>query len=141
MDTKIYYASKTGNTKKIAETMAKVLSCSVAPMTANSSSISADILFLGAAVYATHDHDIDPLVREFIGNLDVKKIKKAVLFCTGFANTAIVSMKSHLAGKGIPVDENTFFCKGNFFIFFNFGHPNSADLKAAENFALEISKK
>jgi flavodoxin len=135
MNIKVFYWSKTGNTKKVAAAMANVLGCKADSILSNSEPVSANILFLGAAVYATFNHEVDPVVSEFIGRLDPAKIGKVVLFCTGFADTAIKIMRELLKKKGIPLAENSFFCKGKLFIFFNFGHPNDTDLENAKIFA------
>jgi flavodoxin len=139
MNIKVLYWSKTGNTKKVAETMADVLGCNAESILSLRESVSADILFLGAAVYATFNHEVNPAVTEYIGCLDPAKIGKVVLFCTGFADTAIGIMRGHLKRRGIPVAENSFFCKGKMFIFFNFGHPNKTDLENAKSFAKTYS--
>jgi flavodoxin len=135
MTIKVFYCSKTGNTKKVAEAMAHELGCEAESILSNSTPVSADLLFLGAAVYATYNHEINPAVVKFIERLDPEKIGKVVLFCTGFANTAVGIMKNHLVKKGIPVAENSFYCKGKLFIFFNFGHPDKADFENAKRFA------
>jgi flavodoxin len=135
MNSKVFYWSKTGNTKKVAETMADVLGCKAESILSYREPVSADILFLGAAVYATFNHEVNPAVTEFIGRLDPAKIGKVILFCTGFADTAIGIMRGHLKRRGVPVAESSFFCKGKMFIFFNFGHPNGTDLASAKSFA------
>jgi flavorubredoxin len=135
MTVKIIYFSATGNTRKVAEAMADELGCEAEPMGQDASGVSADVLFLGAAVYATFDHDVNPAVRDFIAKLDPAKVKKTVLFCTGFAETALVTMQGLLAKRNIPVSDNTFFCKGKLFVVFNFGHPNRDDLVSARKFA------
>lgn len=138
MNIRIFYFSASGNTKKVAEAMAEELGCKAESMETAGSSVSADILFLGAAVYATFDHGINPAVSNFISRLDPKKVKKAVLFCTGFVQTAITTMKDLLGKRNIPVSENSFFCKGKLFVVFNFGHPDRADLVNAKKFARSI---
>jgi flavodoxin len=139
MNIKVLYWSKTGNTKKIAETMADVMGCMAESILSLREPVSADILFLGAAVYATFNHEVDPKVSEFIQGLDPAKIGKVILFCTGFADTAVKLMRGLLKSKGISVAENSFFCKGKMFIFFNFGHPDKTDLENAKTFAKTYS--
>jgi Flavodoxins len=135
MNIRVFYWSKTGNTKKVAETMADVLGCQAESILSDPEPVSADILFLGAAVYATFNHEINPAVSEFIGRLDPTKIGKVILFCTGFADTAVKTMSGLLKKKGIPFAEDSFFCKGKMFLFFNFGHPNGTDIENAKRFA------
>jgi len=138
MNAKVYYCSKTGNTKRIAETMADVLECKAESILSSGPPVSADMLFLGSAVYATFNHEVNPSVKEFIERLDPAKIGKVVLFCTGFADTAVGIMKGLLKKKGIAVAEKSFFCKGKMFIFFNFGHPDKTDLENAKRFAKSV---
>ena len=138
MKIEVFYWSKTGNTKKVAKTIADVLGCKAESILSSHEPISADILFLGAAVYATFNHEVNPAIREFIGRLDPAKIGKVVLFCTGFADTAVKIMSELLKNRRIPFAENSFFCKGKFFIFFNFGHPNDTDLENAKSFAKTV---
>lgn len=135
MDSKVIYFSATGNTRKIAEAMADELGCKAEPMGQDPAGVTADVLFLGAAVYATFDHDVNPAVKDFIAKLDPKKVKKTVLFCTGFVETALATMKGLLAKRNIPVSDHTFFCRGKLFVVFNFGHPNREDLVNARKFA------
>jgi flavodoxin len=80
MNIRVFYCSKTGNTKKVAETMADVLGCKAESILSDREPVSADILFLGAAVYATFNHEVNPAVSEFIARLDPIKIGKVVLF-------------------------------------------------------------
>jgi flavodoxin len=135
MNIKILYWSKTGNTRKVAEAMADALGCKAESILSIREKVSADILFLGAAVYATFNHEVDPKVSEFIQGFDPARIGKVVLFCTGFADTAVKLMVELLKRRGIAVADKSFFCKGKMFIFFNFGHPNKTDLENAKNFA------
>jgi flavodoxin len=140
MNNKVFYCSKTGNTKKVAETMAGVLECKAESILSNGCPVSADILFLGSAVYATFNHEVNPAVRKFIEQLDPAKIGKVVLFCTGFADTAVGIMRGLLKRRGIAVAEQSFFCKGKMFLFFNFGHPDKTDLENAKSFAAEFGR-
>jgi flavodoxin len=138
MNIRIFYHSATGNTKKVAEAMAEKLGVTAENIATYNFSVSADLLFIGTAVYATYDHGINPAVKEFIAKLEPKKVKKAVLFATGFVPKAIDSMRSLLKEKRIPVAEDSFFCKGKLFVIFNFGHPNKKDLENAKAFAVKF---
>lgn len=141
MNIRIFYHSATGNTRKVAEAMAEELGVTAEDIASYNFSVSADVLFVGTAVYATYDHGINPAVRDFISKLDPKKVKKTVLFATGFVLTAITTMKNLLRDRKIPVAEESFFCKGKLFVIFNFGHPNNTDLKNAKIFAKNIISK
>jgi flavodoxin len=141
MNIEIFYHSKTGNTKKVAEAMAGVTGSKARQIGSDPVPVSADLLFIGAAVYATYDHGIDPVVKGFIERLDPKKTREAVLFCTGFTDNANMAMKELLNRKGIKVNERSFYCKGKLFFFLNFGHPDKTDLENARQFAQNIISK
>jgi len=140
MKTRVFYASQTGNTKKIAASIASALGVEPESVGEAGGPIEADLLFIGGAVYATHDHGIKPELARFIANLDPRKVGKAAIFCTGFEDRASGILRGLLASKGIPIVEQHFFCKGKFFLF-NLGHPGTADLEAAHAFALRVGGK
>jgi flavodoxin len=139
MTTRIAYFSTTGNTRKVAEAIAKAGRCPVNPI--DSFPVSGeviDLLFLGAAVYATHDHGIHASMKRFIADLDPDKIKKVALFSTGFIQSeAITMMRRLLETRGINVAADSFFCLGRFALF-NMGHPNAKDLEAAAEFTRKL---
>lgn len=135
MKTAVYFSSLTGNTRKVAEAMAASIGCSAIPVDSGAPSERVDLCFLGGAVYATHDHGIQPELRRFIEALEPRKVGGVVLFCTGFRQDAVAIMTALLEAKGIPVAKERFFCKGKLFLVFNFGHPNGRDLSAAASFA------
>jgi flavodoxin len=140
MNTLVSYYSVTGNTRRVAETMAKSMGCRTAAIgQVKLDGGKIDLLFLGAAVYATHDHGVHAAVRKFIAALDPAKVGRVVLFGTGFIHSdAIAIMRRLLEVRGIAVAAETFFCLGRF-TFFNMGHPNSKDLEAAAAFARKLS--
>jgi len=138
MKIRICYHSETGNTKKIAEAMAIELGVTAESVDTAAASIEADILFLGGAVYATCDHGLHPSVKSFIDGLDGEKIRRVALFRTGFSDEAIALMSSLIKAKGIPVEAESFSCKGRF-LFFSFGHPGKGDLEAARAFARRMT--
>lgn len=135
MNVRIFYHSTTGNTKKVAEAMAGQLGVKAEDIATYNFSVAADVLFIGTAVYATYDHGINPAVRAFIAKLEPSKVRKAVLFATGFAPKAIDTMRELLKDRKITVAGESFFCKGKLFVIFNFGHPNKTDLEKAREFA------
>ena len=136
MDAKVFYASKTGNTKKVAEAIAGALGSRAQRITGSESGVEAAVLFLGAAVYATEDHGPLPEVLEFLGRLDPASVKEAAVFTTGFKEgDACGKLRGLLERRGLRVRKESFFCPGRFFLFFNFGRPNAEDLKGAMEFA------
>ena len=72
----VRYYTKTGNTKRLAEAMAKVLGVEARPISEPVTE-TVDYLFLGNSYYA---FDIDPEVKQFVASLDPAKIGKIVNF-------------------------------------------------------------
>ncbi len=138
MKTWVLYYSKGGNTKKIAEAIAEELAV---PKTEQVPPAyppeNVQLLFLGTGVYAGKP---DPKMIEFIRTLNNNRVKNAVVFGTkgGNDNRAIETVKSLLKEKGINVIDETFSCKGKYFLFFNRKNPNCEELKAAKAFARKI---
>lgn len=136
MKTEVRYYSQTGNTKKIAEAIAKQSSVTAEPITEPIEG-DTDILFLGGAVYA---FDIDPKLKTFIADLDAQKIKKVAIFSTAaLVKSAYKQMKDALDEKGINVSAKEFHCPGHY-KFLKKGRPNDEDIENAEKFAQDILK-
>ena len=137
MKTWVLYYSKGGNTKKIADAIAEelgVLKSEQIPPAYPPENIN--LLFLGTGVYAGKP---DPKMIEFVRTLNTNRVKNAVVFGTvGGQDTAIEMVKALLKEKGINVIDETFSCKGKFFLFFNRNKPDSNDIKAAKEFARRI---
>lgn len=138
MKTWVLYYSKGGNTKKVAEAIAEeleVLKTEQIPPAYPPENVQ--LLFLGTGVYAGKP---DPKMIEFIRTLNNNRVKNAVVFGTkgGDDIRAIETVKSLLKEKGINVIDETFSCKGKYFIFFNRKKPDGEDLKAAKAFARRI---
>jgi flavodoxin len=136
MNTQVAYYSVTGNTRKVAESIAMSAGCQATAIGQGKiDGEKIDLLFLGAAVYATHQHGIHEAVKKFIADLDPARIKKVALFSTGFIQSeAIPMMRRLLATRGIKVAAESYFCLGRFALF-NMGHPNVKELEAAGTFA------
>ncbi len=135
MNVRVIYHSVTGNTRKVADIIAGAVGCqatSIDKYTGDAGPV--DLLFLGAAVYATHDHGLHASVKTFIDGLDPAKVRNVALFSTGFIQSeAIAMMKRRLEARGIAVAGQSCFCLGRFALF-NLGHPNAADLAKARDF-------
>lgn len=133
----VYFYSKSGNTKKIANAIADSIGCRAKTMDEKITE-SVDILFLGASVYWA---GIDPVVKKFIKSLDASKVKKVVIFSTSaLAERAKPDIQKLLSQKGIAVEENDFYCRGEFMLLHK-GKPDNQDLKDAAKFARRIIEK
>ncbi len=133
MKVQVRYLSKSGNTKKIADAIARASGCK-AESIEHGIEEETDLLFLGAAVYAA---GIDSQMKEFINHLD-HKVKKVVVFSTAAVlPSAYPQMKKILMQNNIAVDEQEFHCRGKFAMMHS-GRPNASDIQAAEKFAKTV---
>lgn len=130
----VRYYTKTGNTKKLAEAVAKAAEVEALPISVPVDDF-VDVLFLGNSYYA---FSIDPEVRDFVRSLDKSKVGKIVNFgSAAMLNSTYKKVKVEADKVGIPMDEREFHCKGEFKGLHK-GRPNDKDLKAAEAFAKQI---
>ncbi len=130
----VRYYTKTGNTKRLAEAIAKAVGVEALPVTAPVAE-SVDILFLGNSYYA---FTIDPEVRRFIESLDKEKVGKIVNFgSAAMMNSTWKKVKAVADKVGISMDEREFHCKGEFKGLHK-GKPDESDLDAAAAFAKKI---
>lgn len=137
MKVSVFYRSVTGNTAKVARAMARRLGVEAHEVKDYEGEVAADLLFLGAAVYATCDHGLDPALKDFITGLDPSRVGQVALFKTGFESDAIPRMKALLESCGIKVARDSFSCPGRF-LFFKLGHPDASDLSRAEEFSARV---
>lgn len=129
----IRYYSKTGNTKKLADTIGAALKVEVqdvsVPLTEDT-----DILFLGSSVYAA---GVDQQIKDFIQNINVK-VEKIVNFSTAaLLPSNYPQIKKLLAAKGFVISEDEFHCRGSFQMLHR-GKPDVEDLKKAAEFAKRV---
>ncbi len=130
----VRYYTKTGNTKKLAEAVAKELGVEALPLSEPVNE-AVDLLFLGNSYYA---FSIDPEVRNFVESLDSKKIGKIVNFgSAAMLNSTFKKVKAVADKKGIAMDTREFHCRGEFKGIHK-GRPNEEDLKAAAQFAKQF---
>ena len=130
----VRYYTKTGNTKRLAEAVAKAAGTEAFPISKPVDE-KTDILFLGNSYYA---FSIDPEVRDFIRSLDPKLVGRIVNFgSAAMLNSTWKKVKSEADKAGIQMDEREFHCKGEFKGIHK-GKPDEDDLKAAAAFARSI---
>ena len=127
----VRYYTKTGNTKRLAEAMARELGVEALPISEPIKE-AVDYLFLGNSYYA---FNIDPEVRRFVASLDKNKVGKIVNFgSAAMLNSTYKKVKEEADKVGIAMDEKEFHCKGEFKGIHK-GRPNEGDLAAAVQFA------
>ena len=130
----VRYYTKTWNTKRLAEAVAKAVGAEALPISTPVTE-PVDILFLGNSYYA---FTIDPEVRTFVRSLEKEKVGKIVNFgSAAMMNSTWKKVKAEADKTGIPMDEREFHCKGEFKGVHK-GRPNEEDLKAAAEFARKI---
>ena len=134
MKIEVRYYSKSGNTKKIADAIAKQ-----AGVTAKSIREpvqgEVDILFLGTGIYA---FDIDPELKGYIAALNPANIKEVVVFSTAaIVKSAYEKTKGYLQNQGLTVSNQEYHCPGHYMILRK-GRPNAEDVKEAGRFAKSI---
>ena len=135
MNIAVRYDSKTGNTKKLAEAIAKELG-TVALTVQQPLLEKADILFLGSAVYAA---GVSTEVKAFIAGLTPEQAGKVACFSTAaLLPSTYKQVKKLLEARGITVLEKEFHCRGQFH-FAHKGKPDEADIAAAAAFARDVT--
>lgn len=128
----IRYYTKTGNTKKLAEALAKELDIEAKDLS-HPIDEDTDILFFGSSVYAA---GVDPQVKTYIKSLD-NKVKEVVAFSTAAILTSTFNqVKKLFAEEGIQVNEKEFHCRGNF----KFMHKNKPDENDLNNIKVFVKQ-
>lgn len=133
----VRYYTKTGNTKRLAEAVAKAVGTEAFPISTPITE-HVDILFLGNSYYA---FTIDPEVRTFVSSLNSDLVGRIVNFgSAAMLKSTWKKVKAEADKKGIAMDEREFHCKGEFKGIHK-GRPNEEDLGKAGEFAREILKQ
>jgi flavorubredoxin len=129
----VVYASKGGNTKKLADAVAAAVG-----VTAQSAAqvkpfdTTVDLLFIGGSLYAGK---IDGTLRSFLQGLTSDDVKKIAVFGSAAGNkSALDEVRIILEETGIEVCNEAFQCRGSFLLA-NRGRPNQDDLDGAARFA------
>ena len=103
----VRYYTKTGNTRRLAEAIAKELGVEAHPLEIPITE-KVDLLFLGNSYYA---FSIDPEVRRFISVLDKNKVGRIVNFgSAAMLNSTFKKVKAEAEKVGIPMYEKEFHC-------------------------------
>ena len=130
----VRYYTKTGNTKRLAEAVARELGVEALPISQPVTE-PVDYLFLGNSYYA---FTIDPEVRAFVASLDKSKVGKIVNFGTAaMLKSTYKKVKAEADKVGIPMDPREFHCKGEFKGAHK-GRPNEDDINAALEFVRQF---
>ena len=133
MNIAVRYYTRSGNTKKLADAVAKTVGVEAKDVTASLTE-KADILFLGCSYYA---FDVDDAVKKFI--MDNKEnIGKIVCFGTSAMMKSMKKPVSKVADSaGVGVADEEFHCRGQFGVMHQ-GRPNAKDIADISAFAKNI---
>ena len=126
MNIAVRYYSRSGNTKAVAEAIAKKAGVKAISVDAAAAKLEepVDVLFIGGALYA---YGLDKHLKEYVKTLDKNGVKKAVVFSTSWISKhAIDLLKKGLQEVGIEVAEEFYYVKNK---------PSDVQLKEAEAFA------
>lgn len=129
----VRYYTRGGNTKKLADAIAKAVGVD-AETTSVPLTEDVDILFLGSSVYA---NGVDDAVKEFVRGIGVK-VGMVVNFSTAaLVRSSYKQVARLLEEKHIPFAKEEFYCRGSFAVMHR-GRPNADDCGAAAEFARKI---
>ena len=126
MNTAVRYYSRSGNTKAVAEAIAKAVNAEAVSVDAPEAQINApvDVLFIGGALYA---YGLDRHLKEYLKSHNKENVKKAVVFSTSWLSKHSVELiKKGLSDNGITVEAEYFYVKNR---------PSGAQEKEAADFA------
>ncbi|MGD6851861.1 MAG: flavodoxin family protein [Candidatus Bathyarchaeia archaeon] len=145
----VVYASKSGNTKKIADSMAAKLGCQAIKITPQSNPSTVpleayDVVFLGTGLYAgTPNEDLV----KYLKTLNLQSPKLFALFITwGGAprsdKVALSKLRAILEGKGQKVLPEHFASYGGWKgVLMKRGHPKTEEIQAAGEWASKVRGK
>lgn len=107
----VRYYSKTGNTKAVAEAIARAVNVEAVSVEKSEAQITepVDVLFIGGALYA---YGLDKRLKDYLKTLKKDSVKKAVVFSTSWISKHSVELiKKGLSDNGIPVETEYFYVK------------------------------
>ncbi len=133
MKVAVRYHSRGGNTKKVAEAIARAAGAEARPVSEPLAE-GVDILFFGTAPYG---FDVDDEAKDFIRGIGVP-VGRVVLFSTSAMVKSIRKyVEKPFADKKIPIAGEEFSCRGEFAMLHR-GRPSADDLGEAEAFARRV---
>lgn len=129
----VRYYTKSGNTKKLADAIAKAVGVE-ADTVDHQLEEDIDILFLGSSVY---EAGVDDEVKKFIKEIHVK-VGKVVNFSTTALLPSTYKQVSKLVQEhGLNMSEEEFHCRGSFAMMHR-GKPDDKDIQHAAIFAKKM---
>lgn len=122
----VRYYSRSGNTKALADAIAKAAGVSAVSVDQPNAVLSepVDVLFVGGALYA---YGLDGHLKDYLSTLKKEDAGKAVIFSTSWISKHSIDLiRKSLVDAGIPVEDDVLYVKNR---------PNDAQLKEAAAFA------
>jgi len=137
MNIVLIYFSRGGNTRKVADAIAKELEISPIDVKKEQPEVSsADLLVVGSGTYGGKP---GKEMVAYLQNLKPVTGKKAACFasCAGDASKTLAAMKEILNSKGYSILD-CFSCFGKFAGLSKRGHPSEEELNQAREFARKL---
>ena len=125
MKTAVRYYSRSGNTKALADAIAKGAGTRAVSVDGADAAIKepVDLLFVGGALYA---YGLDKHLKAWLKTLKKEDAKRAVVFSTSWISKHSLDLiRKELEAAGIPVEKETCYTKNM---------PSADQLKQAERF-------
>ena len=126
MKAAVRYYSRSGNTRVLAEAIAKGAGTEAVSVDKVEAVLNeeVDVLFIGGALYA---YGLDGNLKKYLQTLKKDQVKKAVVFSTSWLSKHSIDLiRKGLTEAGIPVETEYFYAKNR---------PSDTELKEAETFA------
>ena len=134
----VIFFSRSGNTRKIAESIASVLGVKATEVETAKLHPSKDIIFLGSGCYGKKP---SPKIMDFIEANDFQGRKVALFGTSGAGEGKELSDMAEVLKVKNAIVCGRFYCKGKTFMLINRGHPNEEEISRAGKFATEMIKK
>ena len=135
MKTAVIYYSRTGNSKKIAESVAAALQTKATDIKLKPVINEVDVLFIVGGIYGGAS---SPDLKAFVEDIKKNHVNKVALITSCLSKKQRQNMiRDILIRNKIEVVPEEFICRGNL-LFIGFGHPNKDDINAAICFAQKV---
>jgi flavodoxin len=143
----VIYATKSGNTEKVANAIAAELGCPCIKISTDTSPSTVnlepyDLVFMGTGIYKGQP-SADLL--SYLQSSSLKSSRRFALFVTCFGwgkeiadQNVVASLKSAVAAKGQHMLDNRFSCFGGGLGLVKRGHPDTGELADAKKWAKEL---
>jgi flavodoxin len=129
----------TGNTRKIAEAIAKTVGTEAEEVSLDKATEEIDLLFLGDGVYGSK---ASKKMRLFVDQMDAKKIRNIAIFGTYGGLVEVIEKRvSDLHDRGFNVVSDALTSKGRAWLVLNRHHPNQEELENAKQYAKRVLKE